>query len=66
MGEPLVVSCERTVRAGGARRHAGTTGPHTGKQFFNPKNSGNQPRRLSGRAQDTTRGGARDIVQYKI
>ncbi len=33
--EPLVVSCERTVRAGGAGKHATMTEPVTGDQFLN-------------------------------
>jgi hypothetical protein len=59
-----VVSCERTVRAGGASRHAGMKEPDTGDQILNKKSCGNQPRKISGRAQDTTRGGVRDRMQY--
>ena len=36
-GKPLVVSCERTVRAEGAGRHAKMTEPDTEDQFFHEK-----------------------------
>jgi len=51
-----VVSCERTVRAGGAGRYATMTEPEKGDQ--SEKIYGNRPRRISGRAQGTTRDGA--------
>jgi len=51
------VYCERTVRSGGASRHTGIQNRIQVISYLTKKSYENRPRKISGRAQDTNRGG---------
>ena len=60
-----MVSCERTVRFGGGLVKFAGMIPNRGRVAALHCSYANRPPQISGRAQDTTRGGAWDRVLHK-